>query len=705
MYSASLEIAAKNFMNINRNSLITPGRKDRPPSSRAFRSTGGRVLGSALLVLSATLSFAGDSPKPNSDAVKPHADSVVWGNAVNVLTTTVKAAASEKTSSSVIKPHADSVVWGNTVNVLTTTVKAAASEKTSSSVIEPHADSVVWGNAVSVLTTVKTAASDEVASKFSPELQQQPATDQNGMVTVIVQHRQMPSSAHLRALQGRGATVKAQFRTIRAVTMRVPVSMLAELEQDPNVSYITPDRFVSVTANPVTEEFATAVQADIAASQYALTGTGIGVAVIDSGIAAHPDLTNASGTSRVVYSQSFVTGDSTTSDKFGHGTHVAGLIGGTGASSGTANGYPATYAGMAPGVNLINLRVLDQNGAGTDSGVIAAIEEAITLKSKYNIGVINMSLGRPVFESYTLDPVDQAVEAAWKAGIVVVAAAGNNGRYAPTDGFGTIGVPANDPAVITVGATLTELTSTRVDDQIASYSSKGPTAIDHIVKPDLVAPGNRLVSLRVAGSTLDATYPQYEVTPTSGTSKYYMLSGTSMATPVVSGAVALMLQQNSALTPDQVKARLMKTAWKGFGQYTSSSDVNGNIYNNEYDLFTYGAGYLDIDAALGNSNLATGVAFSPTANHNSNGTVTIANTPFNSNFSGSSVVWSATSVVWGNSVVFGSNVLSATSVVWGATSVVWGATSVTGDSVVWGATSSVASATSALSNGDPGDNN
>jgi hypothetical protein len=196
VYSASLEIAAKNFMNINRNSLITPGRKDRPPSSRAFRSTGGRVLGSALLVLSATLSFAGDSPKPNSDAVKPHADSVVWGNAVNVLTTTVKAAASEKTSSSVIKPHADSVVWGNTVNVLTTTVKAAAGDKTSSSVIKPHADSVVWGNTVNVLTTtVKAAASEKTSS------------------SVIEPHyRSAPPDAHRRsfesALQGRGATVK-----------------------------------------------------------------------------------------------------------------------------------------------------------------------------------------------------------------------------------------------------------------------------------------------------------------------------------------------------------------------------------------------------------------------------------------------------------------------------------------------------------------
>lgn len=251
---------------------------------------------------------------------------------------------------------------------------------------------------------------------------------------------------------------------------------------------------------------------------------------------------------------------------------------------------------------------------------------------------------------------------------------------------------------------MTEDTPTRVDDKIASYSSKGPTVVDHIVKPDLVAPGNAQVSLRDAGSTMDVLYPQYEVTSTNGTSQYFVLSGTSMATPIVSGAVALMLQQTPSLTPDQVKARLMKTAWKGFGQYTYSHDSLGNLYNNESDLFTYGAGYLDINAALGDTDLATGMALSPTAVVNSNGSVTIANTSPDSNFAGSSVVWGATSVVWGNSVVWGSNAISSTSVVWGATSVVWGATSVSGYSVVWGATSTVESAVAALSEGDPGDN-
>jgi serine protease AprX len=565
------------------------------------------------------------------------------------------------------------------------------------------ASAQVLGLTLLVLLAMPLFASSKTApKKYSPDLQS--AVGANGMVTVNVQFKKFPTTSYLKTRQTGGATIRQKLPTITAVTMTIPSSMLATLEAEANVLYISPDRPLSMLSNPQTEEFATAIEADVAASQYGFNGTGIGVAVIDSGIAAHPDLNNASGVSRVVYSQSFVASDATTPDKYGHGTHVAGLIGGSGASSGTANGYAATYAGMAPNVNLINLRVLDVNGNGTDSGVIAAIQEAITLKSTYNIRVINMSLGRPIFESYTLDPVDQAVEAAWKAGIVVVTAAGNEGRYKPTDGFGTVVVPGNDPAVITVGATRTQQTATRVDDTIASYSSKGPTAIDHIVKPDLVAPGNRLVSLRVSGSTLDANYPQYEVAPTSGTAMYYVLSGTSMATPVVSGAVALMLQQNPALTPDQVKARLMLTAWKGFGQFSSSNDTSGNVYNNEYDIFTYGAGYLDIDAALGDTDLATGVALSPTAVFNSStDTVTIENTAPDSVFAGSSVVWGANSVVWADSVVWGANQISSTSVVWGATSVVWGATSVSGDSVVWGATSTIATATAALDTGDDGD--
>jgi len=564
--------------------------------------------------------------------------------------------------------------------------------------------SAAWGRVVGLALLMLSAMPSYAGStaKFSADLQQR-AAGRGSMVTVIVQYRQMPTASSIRTMQVGGAAIKSKLHTIRAVTMRVPVSMLAKLAKDPNVAYITPDRPVSLTAT--SEDYTTAVEADVAAAQFALDGTGVGVAIIDSGVADHGDLHDASGASRVVYSQSFVAGDTTTSDKFGHGTHVAGLIGGTGANSGTGNGYLAKYAGVAPNVNIISLRVLDSNGSGTDSQVIAAIQQAIALQSTYNIRVINMSLGRPVYESYTLDPVCQAVESAWQAGIVVVVAAGNRGRDKSmgTHGFATIGAPGNDPAVITVAAARTMGTATRVDDAIASYSSKGPTLVDHLVKPDLVAPGNRLVSLRAAGSTLDRNYSQFEVAPLVGTAKYFRLSGTSMATPLVSGAVALMLQQNPSLTPDQVKARLMKTAWKGFGQYTRSWDDYGNNYDNQYDIFTYGAGYLDIDAALNNTDLATGIALSPTAVYDPNAnTVSIVNTSVV--WGGTSVVWGATSVVWGNSVVWGANTITSNSVVWGSTSVVWGATSVSGFSVVWGATSTTVSPMAAFSDGDDGEN-
>ena len=539
---------------------------------------------------------------------------------------------------------------------------------------------------------------DTPRKKFSADLQQRAGA--NAMVDVIVQYRQMPESSHLKAMQNGGATIKSKLHTIRGVAMRVPASMLADLANNPNVAYVTPDRPVKLTA--ANEDYTTAIEKDLAAAQFAYDGTGIGVAVIDSGIAAHPDLNNASGVSRVVYSQSFVPLDLSTNDKYGHGTHVAGLVGGTGVSSGKANGYPANYAGVAPGVNLINLRVLDQNGSGTDAGVIAAIQTAIALKNIYNIRVINISLGRPVFESYTLDPVDQAAEAAWKAGIVVVVAAGNSGRdnSQGTKGWATIDVPGNDPAVITVGATRTAVTPTRVDDGIASFSSRGPTLVDHIVKPDLVAPGNGLVSLLAQGSTLDKNFKQYEVG--GGNAKYFRLSGTSMATPLVSGTVALMLQQNPSLTPDQVKARLMLTAWKGVPQYTSSTDTTGNVYSNQYDIFTYGAGYLDVNAALSDTDLSTGIALSPTANYDStNNVVTLADTS-TAAWGGTSVVWGATSVVWGKQGVWGGGTLSSTSVVWGGTSVVWGAKSLCGFSVVWGGKYAPANMGS-LSAGDDGD--
>ncbi len=244
---------------------------------------------------------------------------------------------------------------------------------------------------------------------------------------------------------------------------------------------------------------------------------------------------------------------------------------------------------MASNVSLISLRVLDRNGSGTDSGVIAAIEQAIALNSKYNIRIINLSLGRPVTESYKTDPLCAAVEAAWKAGMVVVVAAGNEGRNNTfnTNGYALISSPGNDPYVITVGAMRTMGTLWRAGDVITSYSSKGPTAIDHLVKPDLVAPGNRLASLRGGADLFSTQYPaniialnEYmTLSWTMASPSYYKLSGTSMGAAVTSGAVALMLGNESKLSPDTVKARLMLTASKIFPSFSTATDpVTGQTF-------------------------------------------------------------------------------------------------------------------------------
>jgi len=587
----------------------------------------------------------------------------------------------------------------------------------------PHAHGVCWrvasllillaASVVSSNAVVQTTGKEPVARAHAKLARDLHYNKPDQLINVIVQFRVTPRAEHYARMANRGAQVRTKLHSIHAAAFQLPASAIAELEKDPDILYVSPDRTVSLTSAS-TPTYESAVQADVAATNYSVDGTGIGVAVIDSGVSDHKDIHGTSAT-RVVHSESFVSGVTATADAYGHGTHVAGIIAGNAAASGAGSGYANRIPGMAPNANIINLRVLDQNGAGTDSQVIAAIQRAIALQSQYNIRIINLSLGRPVYESYTLDPLCQAVEQAWKAGIVVVVAAGNSGRDNShgTNGFGTIGAPGNDPAVITVGAT--RLGSTiRVSDTIASYSSKGPTLVDHIVKPDLVAPGNRIVSLLSKGSTLDVNNPGLEDAPDNpsacpGTcpTSYFRLSGTSMSTPVVSGAVALMLQKYPSLTPDTVKARLMKTAWKGFTQYSSSYDDFNNRYDNQYDLFTYGAGYLDVNAALGSTDVANGLALSPTAVYNSKtGTISIVNTTLGTGSAlyGTSVVW-GNSVLWGTSVVWGNCTLLANSVVWGS-SVVWGNVADTGFSVVWGSSVSATStsATSAFSDGQDGEN-
>src|ERR1700730_14737645 len=397
-----------------------------------------------------------------------------------------------------------------------------------------------------LLAAVTVARADD--SKISSELRNLPPNQQAQVIVQYAPGTQL-NCGGLFGLIGcvvndvlqLGGAILGQLPLINGVVALLDGNGIASLSNQSNVVYISPDRPLAPTLNNA----ASAVNAEFAwQSNY--TGAGIGVALIDSGVSSHPDLNlGLLPLSRVVYQQSFVPGNSSSSDQYGHGTHVAGLIAGDGLSS-TGPFYSKTFKGIAPGASIVNLRVLDQNGAGTDSEVIAAINEAISLKSRYNIRVINLSLGRAVYEGYKLDPLCQAVEQAWKNGIVVVVAAGNNGRYEPTDGYATVTSPGNDPYVITVGAMKPMGTPARVDDLIASYSSKGPTVVDAVVKPDLVAPGNLLTSLEAPNSTLykellgNHVLANYSVNAGSSASSptYFTLSGTSMAAGVGSGVVA-----------------------------------------------------------------------------------------------------------------------------------------------------------------------
>ena len=519
-------------------------------------------------------------------------------------------------------------------------------------------------------------------------------TAQGQTVKVIVQYRQVPKAAHYATMRGRGAKLQAKLHSIKGAAFTIPVSALAALEADPEVVSVTIDHPMNVMDDLTNE--ATGVST---AWNSGFNGSGIGVAVIDSGINdSHPDLQNPDGSSRVVYHQDF-TGTPTTNtsggqyDLYGHGTHVAGIIGGNGSLSG------GEYAGVAPGVSLIDLRALDANGAGTDSTVIAAIQQAIALQNTYNIRVINLSLGRGIPVSYTQDPLCQAVEAAWKSGIVVVVAAGNYGRLSlnGSNGYGTVTAPGNDPYVLTVGASKSNGSALPQAETLASYSSKGPTTYDHVVKPDMLAPGNAIVSLAAPGATLEASYPGDVITGTDGNNDYFKLSGTSMATPAVAGAAALLLQEQSTLTPDQVKARLMKTAHK-MGLFSSSAYVPHLFMSflNFYDLFSVGSGLLNVQSAIANNDLApatVGSALSPTAVYNPL-THTITLVEGNSTLSPTSVVWGS-SVVWGTSVVWGASVVNGTSVVWGA-SVPWNDNTLSAFSVVWGASTGTTSATSVV---------
>jgi serine protease AprX len=382
-------------------------------------------------------------------------------------------------------------------------------------------------------------------------------------------------------VQSLGGTVTQQLGMINAFAAQIPAGAISRLAQAGSIRSISPNAPVHETGTPSscsqcipTDNLVSAYPQAVGATRLwnaapYLQGQGVTVAVVDSGInGSHQDLQTANGATRVVVNKEF--SDSTnTGDGYGHGTHVAGIIGGDGDRS------SGGYIGIAPKVNLINVKISDDAGNIRESDVIAGLEWIYNNRAVHNIKVINISLTSSVYNLYHLSPIDAAVEILWFNRIVVVVSAGNNGIAA-------LNPPANDPFVITVGAVDDRGTPAISDDRVASYSAYGPVIGGlNLVKPDLVAPGSNMIS--ALASTNAVVYRDHATHRVND--HYFRMSGTSMAAPVVAGAVALLLQDEPNLNPDQVKYRLKQTA-------------NRNLLQWNYNILKAGSGYLDVYAAV-----------------------------------------------------------------------------------------------------------
>lgn len=351
-------------------------------------------------------------------------------------------------------------------------------------------------------------------SKLWPGLSLEPLSLPGSELPVIVRYR--PSAdrvSHVQALAG--ASIQRHYRTLPLVAMRVSAAGLHQLEQDPDVECIWPDL-------PVRALLDKAVPFLHVPSVWleGPTGKGVRIAIVDTGVDPnHPDLAG-----RVVATADF-TGEGPR-DGHGHGTHVAGIAAGTGAASG------GKYRGVAPAATLYSAKVLRSDGGGSTSGVIAGLEWAV----EQRVHVVNLSLGASGNSDGT-DALSVACDTVMAKGIVVCVAAGNEGPYSYT-----IGSPGAARQPICVGACT-------LDQSVADFSSRGPTA-DGRVKPDILFPGVNITSCRAAGTRMGAVLDAH----------YTTASGTSMATPLATGLVALLIEALPELRPAEIKERLRRAA-------------------------------------------------------------------------------------------------------------------------------------------------
>jgi serine protease AprX len=384
--------------------------------------------------------------------------------------------------------------------------------------------------------------------KADPGLVREAADHPASTLHVIVRETG-PSSAEAEdAVRSLGGNVGRELPIIGAFSARIPAGSLVDLIRSPLVAKVWGDARIDMSGDKTAKYDKTAPNTvwrqtiHLASPDKAVyTGSGVGVALLDTGVVPVPDLAN-----QIAY-RIDLTGEADGYDRYGHGTHLAGIIAGDGSAS------AGTYRGIAPGAKMISVKVAGWNGATDVSVVIAGLQWIVSHRAEYNIRVANLSFGTDSKQPYALDPLDYAVEQAWFSGIFVVVSAGNLGSLP-----GTITKPADDPFVLTVGAADLKNTLEAKDDTVADFSSAGPTQ-DGVLKPDVVAPGITIVSDRDPGSTIDQLHPAAVVDQS-----YFKGTGTSQAAAIVSGVAALMFQASPSMTPDVAKATLVGTVQEKF---------------------------------------------------------------------------------------------------------------------------------------------
>lgn len=371
-----------------------------------------------------------------------------------------------------------------------------------------------------------------IKSKIDPRIMETLQITSNTQRQIIVYTRDLQ---HCKDYLSRlGVEVTAELPFIHGCCAKASISQIKQLAQHSMVDYIADDMETHTLMNIAGKTIGVDTL-----HRRGITGKGVGMAFVDTGLFPHTDFLRPEN--RIVAFHDVIGGKRQPYDDNGHGSFVSGVAAGSGYSS------RGKYKGIAPGTTIVAVKAMRADGSGATSDIMSAMQWLVDNTRKYNIKVACLSLGSSANSLAREDAMVRGVEALWDMGIVVVVAAGNDGP-----GGSTINVPGISSKVITVGASDDKRTVNPLDDDIASFSSRGP--VGRRVKPDLVAPGVNVIS--VSSNTAYRPGSKY----TMGSSVYKSMSGTSVAAPVVAGLAALLLQLDPSMNPDAVKSKLMSGA-------------------------------------------------------------------------------------------------------------------------------------------------